>query len=73
MCLICHAAKLGKVDMLPYLLSLGCEERTLNQALVYAFKAGSLQSVKLLLDAGADFVDYLNEDECMSWACAYGK
>jgi hypothetical protein len=58
--------------MLSYLLTLEWEEDTLINALHHAFEGGSLQSVKLVLDAGADPVAGYNAFGYMKWACLYG-
>lgn len=68
--LICHAASQGNIETLTYLLSLGYKEGTLNKALAEACEGESVESVKLLLNAGGD--PRTRQGECMKLACRKG-
>lgn len=67
---ICYAARVGRVDSVSHILSLGCEAHTMNQALVNACDGGSAQSMKVLLDAGADPRTF--HGAYIKWACRNG-
>ncbi len=69
--LICIAAMHDEVEKLSYLLSLGCDKETLDEALEESCKKGSIKSFRLLLVAGAD--PLASKGECMLWACHLGR
>ncbi len=68
---MCRAARLRKVEIVAYLVTLKCENDALGDALVEACEGGSLQSMKLLLDAGAD-PQYLG-NEPIKVSCSKGS
>jgi ankyrin repeat protein len=68
-CLI-HASRLGRIEMIKYILNKGSTQEVLDQSLVEASYFGSYETANLLIKNGANST--YNESQALINSCEYG-